>query len=181
MNTDPSRSSGVAGRIARAFINSKLTPLIVFAAILLGVAAVVLLPREEEPQIKVPMIDVKVNMAGRAQPGNAKPLSALALSDAELGDKEKAIRESRTACDLLPPAKDAISGVLLLSNLARIYALTGEKDLALKELDTVSKLPWGPSYGDLRLDPELDSLRSDPRFEKIVASLAPKDSSSQAK
>jgi tetratricopeptide (TPR) repeat protein len=110
----------------------------------------------------------------RAQPGNAKPLSALAVIDAELGDKEKAIRESRTACDMLPPAKDAISGVLLLSNLARIYALTGEKDLALKELDTVSKLPWGPSYGDLRLDPELDSLRSDPRFEKIVASLAPK-------
>jgi TolB-like protein/Flp pilus assembly protein TadD len=110
----------------------------------------------------------------RAQPGNAKPLSALALIDAELGDKEKAIRESRTACDMLPPAKDAISGVLLLSNLARIYALTGEKDLALKELDTVSKLPWGPSYGDLRLDPEWDSLRSDPRFEKIVASLAPK-------
>ncbi len=64
MSTDAPRSSGVAGRIARAFINSKLTPLIVIAAILLGVAAVVLLPREEEPQIKVPMIDVMVNMAG---------------------------------------------------------------------------------------------------------------------
>jgi hypothetical protein len=81
----------------------------------------------------------------------------------------------------VPVAKDAIDGVLLVNNLARIYALTGEKDLALKELDTVSKLPCGPSYGELRLDPEWDSLRSDPRFEKIVASLAPKDSSSQAK
>jgi hypothetical protein len=64
--------------------------------------------------------------------------------------------------------------VLLISNLARIYALTGEKELALKELDTVSKLPWGPSYGVLRLDPEWDSLHGDPRFEEIVASLAPK-------
>ena len=64
MSTDAARASGVASRIARAFINSKLTPLIVIAAILLGVAAVVLLPREEEPQIKVPMIDVMVNMAG---------------------------------------------------------------------------------------------------------------------
>src|SRR6266508_3951860 len=64
MSTDAPRSSGVAGRIARAFINSKLTPLISIAAVLLGVAAVVLLPREEEPQIKVPMIDVMVNMAG---------------------------------------------------------------------------------------------------------------------
>jgi hypothetical protein len=41
-------------------------------------------------------------------------------------------------------------------------------------LDVVSKLPYGPSYGELRLDPEWDSLRGDPNFEKIVASLAPK-------
>ncbi len=113
----------------------------------------------------------------RAQPRYETPLSVLSLIDAELGDKEKAIQEGRTACDMLPPAKDAVSGVLLISNFARIYALTGEKDLALKELDTVSKLPWGPSYGQLRLDPEWDSLRGDPRFEKIVASLAPKKGS----
>jgi len=110
----------------------------------------------------------------RAQQGNVRPLIAVAFIDAELGDKEKAIREGRTACDMLPPARDAISGVILISDLARIYALTGEKDLALEQLDVVSKLPWGPSYGALRLDPEWDSLRGDPRFEKIVASLAPK-------
>src|SRR6266567_1049787 len=110
----------------------------------------------------------------RAQPGNAKPLSALAFIDAELGDKEKAIREGRTACDMLPVVKDAISGVTLSTNLARIYALTGEKHLALEQLDIVSKIPYGPSYGELRLDPYWDSLRGDPRFEKIVASLAPK-------
>jgi Flp pilus assembly protein TadD len=109
-----------------------------------------------------------------AQPENAKPLSVLALIDAELGDKEKAIQEGRTACDMLPLAKDAVVGVLLITNLARIYSLTGEKDLALKQLDIGSKLPAGPSYGALRLDPEWDSLRGDPRFEKIVASLAPK-------
>jgi multidrug efflux pump subunit AcrB len=55
---------GIAGRIAAAFIDSKLTPLIVVASVLLGVAAVVMLPREEEPQIKVPMIDVMVAMPG---------------------------------------------------------------------------------------------------------------------
>jgi hypothetical protein len=64
--------------------------------------------------------------------------------------------------------------VILITNLARIYALTGEKDLALKQLDIVSKLPYGPFYGELRLDPDWDSLRGDPRFEQIVASLAPK-------
>ena len=55
---------GLAGRIAGAFIDSKLTPLIIITSVLLGVAAVFLLPREEEPQIKVPMIDVLVAMPG---------------------------------------------------------------------------------------------------------------------
>lgn len=55
---------GFAGRFARAFISSRLTPLIVFASILLGLGAVLMLPREEEPQIIVPMIDVFVEMPG---------------------------------------------------------------------------------------------------------------------
>jgi multidrug efflux pump subunit AcrB len=55
---------GIAGRIAAAFIDSRLTPLIIVASILLGLGAVVLLPREEEPQIVVPMIDVFVSMPG---------------------------------------------------------------------------------------------------------------------
>jgi multidrug efflux pump subunit AcrB len=55
---------GFAGRIARLFIDSKLTPLVVLTSVLLGAAAIILLPREEEPQIKVPMIDVLVSMPG---------------------------------------------------------------------------------------------------------------------
>jgi len=55
---------GFAGRVARAFIDSKLTPLVVITSVLLGLAAILLLPREEEPQIKVPMIDVLVSMPG---------------------------------------------------------------------------------------------------------------------
>ena len=104
----------------------------------------------------------------RAQPENAQQLSELALIDAELGDKKKAIQEGRTACDMLPVTKDAVDGVELITNLARVYAVTGEKDLALEQLDIVSKLPGGPSYGNLRLEPDWDPLRGDPRFEKIV-------------
>ena len=55
---------GISGRIAKAFITSKLTPLIVFASLLLGVFAVIVTPREEEPQIVVPMIDVMVQYPG---------------------------------------------------------------------------------------------------------------------
>ncbi len=57
-------SQGPAGKIAHFFIDSKLTPLVIAASILLGIAAVIALPREEEPQIIVPMIDVFVGMPG---------------------------------------------------------------------------------------------------------------------
>ena len=63
MNPEP-QPHGLAGRIAHAFIDSKLTPLIIIASVLLGAFAVFMLPREEEPQIKVPMIDVMVAMPG---------------------------------------------------------------------------------------------------------------------
>jgi multidrug efflux pump subunit AcrB len=59
-----SYANGPAGKIAVGFINSKLTPLIILTSILLGIAAVIALPREEEPQIIVPMIDVFVQMPG---------------------------------------------------------------------------------------------------------------------
>ena len=61
---DHAHQFGVASRIVRYFIDSKLTPLVIIAAVLLGAAAVALLPREEEPQIIVPMIDVFVKFPG---------------------------------------------------------------------------------------------------------------------
>ena len=64
MNSSSEKKTGFAGGLARAFIDSKLTPLGIIASLLLGFLAVVMLPREEEPQIKVPMIDVLVSMPG---------------------------------------------------------------------------------------------------------------------
>ncbi len=58
------RPLGLAGRVARDFLDSKLTPLLVVASLLLGAFAVLVTPREEEPQIKVPMIDVMVGLPG---------------------------------------------------------------------------------------------------------------------
>src|ERR1041384_5529894 len=62
---------GAAGRIARAFIHSKLTPLFILASVALGAWAVLALPREEEPQIIVPMVDVFAEMPG-ATPTDAE-------------------------------------------------------------------------------------------------------------
>ncbi|MCX5877098.1 MAG: efflux RND transporter permease subunit [Deltaproteobacteria bacterium] len=64
MNHPPSKQKGFAGRLASIFVESRLTPIMIIASLLLGVMAVIMLPREEEPQIKVPMIDVMVVMPG---------------------------------------------------------------------------------------------------------------------
>lgn len=64
MNSSSENKTGFAGGLARAFIDSKLTPLGIIASLLLGFLAIIMLPREEEPQIKVPMIDVLVSMPG---------------------------------------------------------------------------------------------------------------------
>jgi len=62
----------------------------------------------------------------------------------------------------------------MIKYLAMTAAWVGDKDLACAQLVTASRFPNSPSYGDLKLMPWWDSLRGDPRFEKIVASLAPK-------
>ena len=110
----------------------------------------------------------------REQPDYAEALGALGMVDAALGHKEEAIREGRRAIELLPVTKESISGSLLVQYLALIYAWTGEKDLALEQLTVAARIPGYLSYGQLRLHPYFDSLRGDPRFDKIVASLAPK-------
>ncbi len=111
----------------------------------------------------------------RAQPDAAPPLSILGVINAALGRKEEALREGRRAVELMPIAKDSTDGPQVVSNLAWIYAWTGERDLAIEQLEISAKNPAGPTYGMLRLSPVWDSLRGDPRFEKIVASLAPKE------
>jgi serine/threonine protein kinase/tetratricopeptide (TPR) repeat protein len=97
-------------------------------------------------------------------------LCSLGQMDAYLGRKQEAIQEAQHAVAMLP---DAIDGPILQSVLATVYALTNEPDLAFKTLDVSIKTPRGISYGDLKLDPDWDALRSDPRFDKLLAQLAP--------
>jgi tetratricopeptide (TPR) repeat protein len=108
------------------------------------------------------------------QPDFAAALSLLGMIDAGLGRKEEAIREGRRACELLPITKDALDGTAFAINLAQIYAWTGEKELAIQQIAAVERVPNLLSYGLLRLHPYWDSLRGNPRFERLVASLAPR-------
>lgn len=109
----------------------------------------------------------------KTQPNYAEELCVLGMIDAALGNEQDAIREGQRAVTLLPISKDAMTGTKLNEYLAVIYAWTGEKKAALDELSQLTKLSRSEGYGDLRLDPYWDPLRGNPRFEKIVASLAP--------
>jgi len=111
----------------------------------------------------------------RAQPDFGPAACILALIDAGLGRKEDALRESRRAVELVPLEKDALNGSDMIHYSAVVAAWVGEKDLALENLSKAAQLPGFLSYGRLKLLPWYDPLRGDPRFEKIAASLAPKE------
>ena len=98
----------------------------------------------------------------------------LGVIDAALGRTEEALNEGRRAVELLPVEKDSVNGVYMIKYLAMIAAWVGEKNLAFEQLATAAQHPSDLSYGQLKLMPFWDPLRGDPRFEKIVASLAPK-------
>ena len=110
----------------------------------------------------------EVEKTVQAQPDFAAALSLLGMIDAGLGRKEDAIREGRRACELLPMSKDAVDGVAFVVNLAQVYAWTGEKDLAIEQLNAALSVPNDLHYGEMRLHPLWDCVRDDPRFEKLM-------------
>jgi len=110
----------------------------------------------------------------REQPDYAQGWSYLGLTDAMLGRCDEAIQEGKRACEILPFTKDSWTAAIWINYLAEIYAWCGDKNAALQQLKIAAELPTGITYGELKSSPDWDSLRGDPRFEQIVASLAPK-------
>ena len=113
-----------------------------------------------------------------AEPDYGPALCVLAMIDAGLGRKDLALEEGRRAIVLAPMEKDVNTGSRVLQYFAITAAWAGDKELALQQLETALRAPMASlvlSYGALKLLPFWDPLRGDPRFEKIVASLAPKE------
>ena len=115
----------------------------------------------------------------RGHPDNVGLLAELGLIDAGLGRKEEALNEGRRAMELGPSVKDESTEPYVKMCFAIICTWTGERELALGQLEDFTKIPGEYTYGNLRLSPLWDPLRGDPRFEKIVASLAPKETVSK--
>ena len=106
----------------------------------------------------------------RGAPQNATLRATLGLTLAYLGRKEEAIREGLRGVDLTPVSKDAFVGPYYQHQLARIYMLAGEPEKALDQLEPLLKIPYYLTPGWLKIDPNFDPLRNNPRFQKLVAS-----------
>jgi len=117
----------------------------------------------------------------KEEPENDLLIGDLALINMGLGDKAAALALSERAMTANPIQKDALAGPRPIEILARVAARMGESDRAIAALQKVLAVPYDGMGGIpltpalLRLDPMFDPLRNDPRFEKIVESLAPKE------
>ena len=105
----------------------------------------------------------------RAAPDMSTPHTLLGLSLAYLGRRDDAIREGLRGVALMPATRDATWAPICESLLVRAYVLVGEQDRAIDGLERVLKVPGYLSPGWLKIDPNFDPLRSNPRFQKLVA------------
>jgi tetratricopeptide (TPR) repeat protein len=105
-------------------------------------------------------------------------ISDLALLSAALGDKTAAFNLAQRGTSIVPVEKSALFGPMMIEVLARVAALTGERDRAIASLQALLDKPYaGPLAANppitpalLRLDPMFDSLRADPRFQRMIDS-----------
>src|SRR3989454_300394 len=105
----------------------------------------------------------------KKRPEDAGFRAALGLAYAGLNRKADAIREARRSLELLPLSKDAYFGAARVVNLAHVYALVGESEAAIEQLKLLLSIPSEISIPLLRVDPNWDSLRGDPRFQRLLA------------
>ena len=111
-----------------------------------------------------------------ANPTNPFLMTMLAWADVALGRKQEAMEEGRRAMELRPISEDAFEGPDVATWIAEVYALASQPDAAFAQLNILVRIPAVHlNYGELKTNPGWDPLRTDPRFEKLIAELTPRD------
>ncbi|MGA8088857.1 MAG: efflux RND transporter permease subunit [Terracidiphilus sp.] len=163
---------GIAGRLAHTFLNSKLTPLIVVASLALGVFAVAIIPREEEPQILVPMLDITTAMPG-ASPAEVEQRVTLPIEQLvhQISGVEYVYSTSSPGQSLVivrflvgTPQEDALIKVYskLYSNFDRMPPGVSQPLIKARSIDDVPILAltlWGDHYDGYRLRAIADEIQ----------------------
>ena len=165
MKPEPSRQElGIAGRLAHSFLNSKLTPLFVAASLALGIFAIAIIPREEEPQILVPMLDITTAMPG-ASPAEVEQRVTLPIENLvhQISGVEYVYSTSAPGHSLVivrflvgTPQEDALIKVYskLYSNFDRMPPGVSQPIIKARSIDDVPILAltlWGEHYGGYQL------------------------------
>jgi serine/threonine-protein kinase len=104
----------------------------------------------------------------QAVPQDAQRHMFLGLMLAYLGQNPSAIHEGKQAVQLLPITRDPVNGPYIQHQLARIYIVVGEPEKALDQLEPLLKIPYNLSPDWLKIDPNFDPLRGNPRFQRLV-------------
>ncbi len=101
-------------------------------------------------------------------PQDAARHALMGLIYAGLGHKEEALRAGNRALELLPESKDAMDSPILVTSMARIYAITGDAEKAIDLLQHLLQIPAGLTVHEIRMDPTWDILREHPRFQRLI-------------
>jgi multidrug efflux pump subunit AcrB len=173
MTNPPSKLDlGIAGRLARAFLNSKLTPLFIAASLALGIFAVAIIPREEEPQILVPMLDIATAMPG-ASPAEVEQRVTLPIETLvhQISGVEYVYSTSMPGQSLVivrflvgTPQEDALIKVYskLYSNFDRMPPGVSQPIIKARSIDDVPILSltlWGENYNGYQLRAIADEMQ----------------------
>ncbi len=129
--------------------------------------------RDEEALQEWRSAQKMIEQALAKEPDNYLLHASSGITHAALGDHDPAIKAGRRAMELLPVSKDARYGLVCEVDMARIYTMLGESDLALDQLDRLLTIQSWISVARIEINPLWDSLREDPRFEEMLQRHAP--------
>ena len=108
------------------------------------------------------------------RPDSAELHMHLAFTLAMLGERQRALEEAERALTLMPMSRDALTGAEMRRSAVEVYANAGAEERAIGELELLMRVPNGGHIQGVKLDPLLDPLRGNPRFQKLLDEHLPK-------